>query len=863
MGIGPIESRLRRLFDQEGCRIVFWDDPGGDSTELVPHISFKDVKFIDLSRTSALEVKTLVDLRNPQDKFLLYSGGLPQAAQGWLNDILLYSPCFRADREDMVVRDLGLSNPILREHIRERLKFFAKKERRTRLKAIVRSDDTADDLDRKMLAIASGSDQAEAFSIILTLLHTVANGGSFNFEATPKAWPDIERFGLASTFWDLVHQQFEYEAEEPRFADLVFRMLVSDFGYHLNGELPVELCDLQLPVTGAQNAVVFLARWKDSYSKAGSFNWWADQAWSSLHIADLFRGYNADNVLAITTFAGVDGLIIADLLHRVESGSTAAAILRIIDKRRTGHWVFSSSVSEETQGLHLAEYNAISTAARLLELRRTHRAGFRADEAMSLFRMYVAELFQFDQLYRHFCVYAKAATEFGHDRLGRLRAKIEQCYVNWFLPNIALAWNRHVETCLPERWECRRVPHQYRFYSDNIQPWLEAGPSRRAWVIVSDALRYEVAEELARVLNRENSFRATLASQLGVLPSCTSLGMASLLPHRQLSYTAKGDVLLDGNPTASLTQRSDILRRVDGFAITAEELLSFGREASRKRVANSRVVYVYHNDIDATGDSANTESQAFEATAHAIKCLKGLVKYLVNSLNANYVVVTADHGFVFTTSTPELPDRSSIDSKPPGTVLAKKRYLLGRDLPEFKRAWRGETSATAKAAGDMQFWIPKGYNRFHFSGGARFIHGGAMLQEVVVPVIKVRRTARKKTRGSGIRQVDVQVLGSRHRITTPRHRFDLLQTEPVDESVKELTLKIAIYENDQPITDIQSVEFSSTSRHLSKRKKSVVLTLRNQAYDKHARYRLVLRNVLSGIRHEIPVTIERAFYDDF
>ena len=43
----------------------------------------------------------------------------------------------------------------------------------------------------------------------------------------------------------------------------------------------------------------------------------------------------------------------------------------------------------------------------------------------------------------------------------------------------------------------------------------------------------------------------------------------------------------------------------------------------------------------------------------------------------------------------------------------------------------------------MEFWIPKGANRFHFIGGARFIHGGAMLQEIVVPVVTVRHVKGK------------------------------------------------------------------------------------------------------------------------
>jgi hypothetical protein len=38
------------------------------------------------------------------------------------------------------------------------------------------------------------------------------------------------------------------------------------------------------------------------------------------------------------------------------------------------------------------------------------------------------------------------------------------------------------------------------------------------------------------------------------------------------------------------------------------------------------------------------------------------------------------------------------------------------------------------------FWIPKGANRFHFVGGSRFVHGGIMPQEIVVPVLTVKHS---------------------------------------------------------------------------------------------------------------------------
>ena len=72
------------------------------------------------------------------------------------------------------------------------------------------------------------------------------------------------------------------------------------------------------------------------------------------------------------------------------------------------------------------------------------------------------------------------------------------------------------------------------------------------------------------------------------------------------------------------------------------------------------------------------------------------------------MVITADHGFLFTETAPSDPDKSRLEDKPDGTVTAKKRYLLGYDLPDHEQAWRGDTAMTAEAEGGLQFWVPQG-----------------------------------------------------------------------------------------------------------------------------------------------------------
>ena len=139
-----------------------------------------------------------------------------------------------------------------------------------------------------------------------------------------------------------------------------------------------------------------------------------------------------------------------------------------------------------------------------------------------------------------------------------------------------------------------------------------------------------------------------------------------------------------------------------------------------------------------------------------------------------------------------------------------------------------------------------------------------MLQEVVVPVITVRQVKGKGKQDTKTKEVGVQVLGVNHRITTPKYRFQLLQTEPVSDRVKGITLKAAIYQGNDPVTNIEKVTFDSTSENMDQRTKQVVLGLEDRQYDKKTKYVLRLRDAESDIEQStVDVIIDRAFSDDF
>jgi uncharacterized protein (TIGR02687 family) len=538
-------------------------------------------------------------------------------------------------------------------------------------------------------------------------------------------------------------------------------------------------------------------------------------------------------------------------------------IRNIINQRLTGHWVTSASADNSfaPRAAFHAVYDALLAAGEFLHLWQQHKAQIQFSSAKELYKAYEETLYQFDQIYRHFCEAANIAEAKGWDIAKSLRPEIENHYVHGFLSSLALAWGGFLEPSngLLSNWRLDQIPSQFRFYERNVAAWVNSGENRRAYVIISDAFRYEAAQELCGIINNKTRMEASISSQLGVLPSYTALGMASLLPHRKLQYCGT-DVLADGKSSAS-NNRNAILEMVEGGAIKAGDLMAMKKEEGRDFVREKKLVYIYHDVVDSTGDTAKTEGKTFEAVRQAIDELANLISHVTNNLNATHVVVTADHGFLYSDTQPNETDKTTLKDKPSGAIVAKKRYILGNGLSPQENAWKGAVRTTAGVDDDTEFLIPKGTSLFHFVGGARFVHGGAMPQEICVPVLTIKQVRGKDTK---TKPVTVHVLGSQHRITTGTCRFQLLQMEAVGERLKPVTLRVGVFEGEEQVSNIQTVKFDSETSNLEERKKWVMLTLTGKSYEKRKPYRLVLTDAESGIEQQsVEVIIDRAVADDF
>jgi hypothetical protein len=120
------------------------------------------------------------------------------------------------------------------------------------------------------------------------------------------------------------------------------------------------------------------------------------------------------------------------------------------------------------------------------------------------------------------------------------------------------AWQQWVDEA--DRWRSAALSSQTSFYTKYIEPLVRDG-DKKAVVIISDALRYEVADELGSRIRQEDRFDASLDAVLGVLPSYTQLGMAALLPHTTLEHSADAKTVRRGHAPRARRPREDAGQR--------------------------------------------------------------------------------------------------------------------------------------------------------------------------------------------------------------------------------------------------------------------------------------------------------------
>ena len=857
MTIEAIQNTLRERFsaplpDFYKRRIVFWHDEDREFETMLDELNIPDVTIVKLTGTNNFAVKKLLLHDDLTGSYLIYDPfSYAQPQDDWLRDIEHFSEEYRADYCSLLMSELNIDpKPVMRKTVKLYADFFKNKQRTEKLKKIGRFYEAPLQLHVDIMAVLAGLPGGTAQDVMIAVLE-----GGLD-EENNSALNAIRQFGNIDAFWHLVQKYtgFTYGGGEPLHA-LASHILLTALSQTMN---PGVLKGLERFISETNKAYCYsiVHEWRGREDPSELFHL-CRTVEQELKLPARFEGQEIETLLTGDIFPAIHETILKRFFTEVADQVVKVDLmLKTADNRRTSGW------SER----YTYYYDCLYYIAKMQEFYQANAGGFHIVEPKNIWKLYTDKAYEMDSFYRHF--HFAFGSSLGdsnpllEDSLKHAADYVEGLYQNWFLKGLSDCWTNAAADDLTRIGYVSEIVKQRDFFRRYIKP---AANNSRAFVIISDALRYEVAMELCDRLTRTTRGSAKVEAVQSVFPSITKFGMASLLPGRELSVNDSMEVLVDGMQTRSTAEREKILCNEDdnSIAVQYRDVLNMKRVERRELVSGKSIVYIYHNTIDAVGNKAATEQKVFEACDDTIQELSNLLRIVVNDMQGTDVFITADHGFLYTYSPLAESDKMSKNAFSGKIYEAGRRYAIA--APDTTADYLLPVHMEGEIAGTpVKGFTPRDATRIKVTGGGEnYVHGGISLQEMLVPVIIYKNLRASSRKYVEVSNAELRLLSESRKITGLLFSLDFYQREPIGEKIQPCAYSIYMTDDEgRVVSDRQSVIADRTSTNASERMFRVRLNLKPGAYDKNKIYRLVTAND-TDVPQEVEFHIDIAFADDF
>jgi len=850
MNLDEIISKLKEAFQQslnvgEQRKIIFWLDKDREFMDVIDEVRIDNVKIHKWTETNNFYTKYLLEVEDPTSNYLIYTNNDLNQEDNWLMDTVLYSQIFYADRISLLMNDLGIDSS-LRNTIKQYEKFFAKKEQYRKFKAYGISTYTKEVIEIAIISVLCNLKTPDFDDALKTILMDGLDDQENKYLCLIPKYLDL------NVFWTYVTKLYGYRHPKKTLKSLFMHLTVTALSHAVDPK-HLSIVKDYIADKNKSNALVFIDHWMHHKSDYIRYDELAENVEKELNIAEIVSQLDVEDYKLADTFPYFDKAIIIYIANSLDARlEDYEDYIKLINLRRAKHFY------ERFQYI----YEALYYTVKMFEFYKKYHMGIPQAQASDMYRAYVEEYHKMDMYYRKFY------TAFDHDTnseiLKKLKEMIENLYTNWFMGQLSSYWSSAVEAEMKTNWAIPGIQNQKDFYRTFVAPKIRQGD--RVFVIISDAFRYEVAVELADKLNSETTGVCDIEALLGVIPSITKLGMASLLPYKSLEIDMDGRVLVDGRTSAGLDNRMEILQTAvpESIAIHYQELFAMNKAGRRETFKGKKLIYIYHDSIDAIGDKASTEIYTFTAAERAIEEIYNIIKIIRDDLSGTNIFVTADHGFVYQREALEESDK--IEKEGLHAVEVKRRYLLSLDSGERTGLLDINMGSLIKNEYRLTAYVPKATIRFKMQGsGVNFVHGGASLQEIVVPLIKFKNIRSGQKNSREIEKVDVKLTNTTRKITNSLFNLTFFQTERVEDKRIPRTVKIYMAdENDSVITNEETLICDRTSDKPEDRTFKLRFALKSIPYDKNKDYYLIIKDVETNVVVEkIPFQISLGIVSEF
>lgn len=838
MDLQTIQEKLNEEFRSSDRKLVFWYDDNAEFAEEIDSLKIENAKIYKLTGDNALYTKYFLECEDRENSYLIYAPfPKPADKENHLADMVYYSKQFYADRVSLLCADLQIPEKY-KDQLSQFTKFWRSNDRIERFAALGIENYNPETIEIGLLAVMAGV-KVPSFEEVLK---TVIISGEY---VENKYIIAFEKMGFLKCFWQLCEKYYGYNEEKPTLEKLVVTLLMTYTAHRFKGDLPKPW---QPFISYKKNdAAVFLSNLMNNMLYKDQFDMIAGQIAIKIKAAEYLKNVLVESYFECDTFEVFDINIIKHLASvLVSNAAPLTEDYKEVIKKRSSKKHFASK--------YASYYHAIDKADKLItEIQKFSQDS--AKDADEVIKLYTTKWANIDKHYRGFYI------AFDHiepnDSLHELRNLVENIYTNSYLMKLSIIWADKLE--MISSFGQLSAQKQYDFYNRIVAP---ATKKECTVVIISDGFRYECGMELHNRFKEKANTSSELQYMISVLPSYTRLGMAGLLPHKSITFTAGHDVMVDGEPCFSSEQREKILRSYNPLSVvtTYSEVMSMNRESVRKLMTGQELIYIYHNQVDARGDHAATENEVFSAAKESISEIMNLIQKLTVDKSITNYIITADHGFIYKRDKLDESDKVNLP-KQSGAYL-NKRFILTKEPLSIEGALSYSLEYLGSENKDVYVTVPRGVEIFKAPGGGQnYVHGGASLQEIIVPIIKVKTERYKKEVGN----VEVVLTSLSRKITNLITYLDFIQTENVSDTLQPIKIKV-FFETDsgEKISDEEIIVADKKNASPEKRQFREKFTFRNRKYSKDEKYYLVMKDAMSDMeisRHEFIIDI--AFADDF
>ena len=862
MDLGTITQELNKRFmaplpEFYKRRIVVWYDEEQEFAEQIPELEISGAKVLTLTGTNNFQIKKQIAVDEPAQNFLIYNPlKNDDPEDDWLIDVELYSEEFRADLTAIWMDEMGIPSTVaLRSQVKKYSKFLNARSRREDVVKHITDIDTPQKLQLAIMATLGETQRTDAASVIKSVL---SHGLDMNSNII---YQEFTKYDAAELFWGMVGSCTGYVEQDRSLLRLSAHILSTAGNRTLQPDV-FDGLDAYLSTPHEAACYDMVSDWIHS-EDADKYAEIAASVEDEMHMRSRLGKQGAEDLADTEVYPCIDEIILAKIMTDIGNHIiNTDQIMTVAEKRRTCVWFPE----------YKNYYGGIVALAKMQDFYKEHAAGFHNVEPKKIWDAYTAEYYRMDTYYREFHMnFADSKKSYKqelHDLFAGVCEKVEGIYTKWFLGELGQNWTDAVSEDLKELGYINGIPRQENFYSSFIR-----NADNKVYVIISDAMRYEVAASLKEQLSREMQSKVTLSGMQGVFPTITKFGMAALLPHNEITIDLKNGqvkVLDDGQITDS-TYREKLLQQQNESSIVmkASDLVTMKRAERSEMVKGKEVVYIYHDTIDET--SHTSEEKVFNACQETIEEIKNIVRIIVNDFSGTNIFITSDHGFLYNYSP------LTEESKTEKSDFIDRIVEYGRRYAILKKGADPEYLLPVKlnyGNEDYEGYAPRESVRIKTSAGSgmNFVHGGISLQEMCVPLIEykhLRNSSKEYIRNKDkydTKSVKVKLLSANHKVSNNIFSLNFYQEDAVGDNREAANYDVYFADaSGQKISDIQKIIADKRGNSAQERTFRCMFNLKSQAYDSKEIYYLIIeQDGSTDLPERIEFQIDIAFAaDDF